>query len=155
MPQDQQVRVRVSYGDNEIDITGPADFVAQYQDTIDAITTQLRERTAQSPTVASAIHPAAVTISEDEFPETLHGLPKGSTDTDRMLLAGWYIQRKLGDNSFSTGEANKLLVEQGIKVSNPSQMLKNSLIARRVFKLGDRYRVSKSGEDYLRARIGR
>ena len=66
-----------------------------------------------------------------------------------MLLAGRFAQLLSEDNSFSTKESNSLLLEQSVKVGNPSQCMTNNLKAKRVFKIGDRYRVSRPGEEYL------
>jgi hypothetical protein len=67
-----------------------------------------------------------------------------------MLLAGAFAQSASDDNAFTTGEANQLLIEQGIKVGNPSQCMTNNLKAKRVFKVpGNKYRVSKQGHEHL------
>ena len=54
----------------------------------------------------------------------------------------------------ATGEANTLLTDQGIKVGNPSQCVKQNLVAKRVFKHQRRYRVSQTGLDQLRQLLG-
>jgi hypothetical protein len=46
------------------------------------------------------------------------------------------------------------LTEQGVKVGNPSQCVKQNLLAKRVFKHQGRYRVSQIGLDHLRQLIG-
>jgi hypothetical protein len=77
-------------------------------------------------------------------------LAKNASQSDKILLAGSFAAQGTGDKTFSTSEASALLVEQGIKLSNPSQSLKNNLAAKRVFKQGNRFRVSKIGEDHLK-----
>jgi hypothetical protein len=81
--------------------------------------------------------------------ELLHHLPRSATDADRMLLAGHVAQSRSSDNAFSTGEANALLTEQGVKIGNPSQSVKQNVVARRVFRYQRRYRVSQIGLDHL------
>jgi len=81
--------------------------------------------------------------------ELLHRLPRDATDADRMLLAGHGAQVRSIDNSFSTGESNALLTEQGVKIGNPSRSVKMNVIARRVFRHQRRYRVSQIGLDHL------
>jgi hypothetical protein len=71
-----------------------------------------------------------------------------------MLLAGYFAQLRSGDQSFGTGEANTLLTDQGIKVGNPSQCVKQNLVAKRVFRHQRRYRVSQTGLDQLRQLLG-
>ena len=47
------------------------------------------------------------------------------------------------------------LTEQGIKVGNPSQCVKQSLLAKRVFAVErGRYRISQPGEEYVRRMLG-
>jgi hypothetical protein len=89
-----------------------------------------------------------------EFGEVLHALPNKASGPDQMLVAGWYAQDGSTDNTFSTGEANQLLLGQSVKIANPSQSLKNAIAAKRVFKVGSRYRVSKIGEQHLHSLIG-
>jgi hypothetical protein len=73
---------------------------------------------------------------------------------DRMLLAGYFAHLQSADRSFATGEASALLTEQGIKIGNPSQCVRQSLAAKRVFKHQGRYRVSQTGADHLRQMVG-
>ena len=84
----------------------------------------------------------------------LHRLPRAASDVDRILAAGYFAHVRSADKSFSTGEANVLLTEQGIKVGNPSQCVKQNLTAKRVFKHLGRYRVSQTGLEYLRQMLG-
>jgi nucleoside 2-deoxyribosyltransferase len=86
--------------------------------------------------------------------KSLDRLPHSATDVDRMLLAGYVAQSRSADQSFSVGEANAMLAEQGINIGNPSQALKQNLIARRVFRHERRYRVSQLGLDHLVQLIG-
>jgi hypothetical protein len=46
------------------------------------------------------------------------------------------------------------LTEQGVKVGNPSQCVRQNLAAKRVFKHLGRYRVSQTGLDHLRQMLG-
>jgi hypothetical protein len=84
----------------------------------------------------------------------LNRMPHGTTDVDRMLLAGYFAQQQGADNGFATGEAHTLLTDQGVKVDNPSQCVKQNLLAKRVFKHQGRYRVSQIGLDHLRQLLG-
>ena len=91
----------------------------------------------------------ALSIDGASLGELLHHLPRSATDVDRMLLAGHVAQSRSSDNAFSTGEANALLTEQGVKIGNPSQSVKQNVVARRVFRHQRRYRVSQIGLDHL------
>jgi hypothetical protein len=93
-------------------------------------------------------------VIDDSFADLLQRLPRTATDVDRMLAAGYFAQQSGADNSFATGEANHLLTAYGIKIGNPSQCIKQNLLARRVFKHQGRYRLSQIGLDYLRQLVG-
>ena len=81
-------------------------------------------------------------------------LPDLASDVDRMLVAGYIVQSRSNDKSFSTGEANALLTEQGVSVGNPSQLVRQNLVAKRVFKHLGRYRISQTGVAHLNQLIG-
>jgi nucleoside 2-deoxyribosyltransferase len=93
--------------------------------------------------------PIGLSIDDTSLGELLSRLPRSATDVDRMLLGGHVAQARSADNAFSTGEAYALLTEQGVKVGNPSQLVKQNVIARRVLRHQRRYRVSQIGLDHL------
>src|SRR5262249_52043521 len=82
----------------------------------------------------------------ETFGEFLHSVRDEVSDTDRMLIAGFYIQEKSPDRSFSTGAANDLLKEQGIKLGNASECSRRNLVAKRLFAISKgNFRISKDG----------
>ena len=87
--------------------------------------------------------------SDEPFGEVLHTLSSKS-GTDQILLAGHYVAKSSADGTFSTVDAHKLLIEQGVKLSNASQSMKNNTSAKRAFKVGNRFKVAKSGLDHLK-----
>jgi len=156
-----EARVRISLSASELEVEGAEEFVAQYAEAINTLIHRLEDQPIQSPTpvqAAAAGAPAgaaqAATAEPREFGEVLHSLPSNASGTDRILVAGWYAQRANSDNTFSTGEANQRLLGQGIKLSNASQALKGAISAKRVFKVGRRYRISRPGEEHIRSLIG-
>lgn len=89
------------------------------------------------------------------FGEFIQKLPVSATEVDRMLAAGFWVQRRSADDAFATAEASRRLTEQGIKLGNPSQCVRQSLAARRVFAVQrGRFRVSQSGRQHLRQLVG-
>lgn len=157
----EQARIRISLSAGELEVEGAEEFVAQYDEAINTLISRLEDQPIQSPTpveaAAAGASPGAAQAAptgQREFGEVLHSLPSNATGTDRILVAGWYAQTASADNTFSTGEANQLLLGQGIKLSNASQALKGAISAKRVFKVGSRYRVSRTGEEHLRSLIG-
>jgi hypothetical protein len=153
-----QARIRLSLTTGEFEVEGTEAFVAKYAEPINELIERLRERRLQTPAESTGGSSTSTSTTSGsppkEFGEALHGLPKSATGTDQILLAGLYAQRESADSTFSTGEANQLLVGQGIKLTNPSQSLKNALTAKRAFKVGKRFRLSKTGEDHINGLTG-
>jgi hypothetical protein len=143
--------VRISLELGEFEVSGPEAFISTYQETIDELLGRLKNLEPKQQAGFGSIHHGRERprTPPSEFPELLHALPKSATDTDRMLLAGFFLAGSAPDATFATGDANKLLIEQGVKVTNPSQCMTNNLKAKRAFKSGRRYKVSTTGQDYL------
>lgn len=151
-------RLRVSTRWGTLEVEGDADFIANYETNIQSMLTQLEER---APVLDADLPERLATdpgrdgaTGQDELPEAfgeqLLTLPNNASGTDQILLAGAYLQRTSESSSFLTKDANALLIEQGVKLSNASQSMANNLKAKRVFKVaGNAYRVSKPGLDHL------
>jgi hypothetical protein len=148
----ERARLRVNLAQSEFEVEGSEAFVRTYAERFDALLDRLGQGAALDEPMAAGAQPArAPQLSLDgaSLGELLHHLPRSATDVDRMLLAGHIAQSRSADNSFSTGEANTLLTEQGVKIGNPSQSVKQNVVARRVFRHQRRYRVSQIGLDHL------
>jgi hypothetical protein len=151
----QRAKLRINLAQREFEVEGSESFVRAYAERLDQLLEWLTQQTA-----TAAISPPPIRTDGDgvevaaTFGELLQLLPRSATDVDRMLIAGYFAQQSGADNGFATGEANHLLTEQGVKVGNPSQCVKQNLLAKRVFKHQGRYRVSQIGLDYLRQLVG-
>ena len=154
---DRQARLRINLAQREFEVEGSEPFVEGF---VERVRELWRARRAP-PETAGAVPPPSrpqrlppVTAS-GTFGEFILRLPPGSTDVDKMLAAGFWTQRASGDDAFATADANRRLTEQGIKLGNPSQCVKQSLLAKRVFMvLRGRYRVSQQGRAHLRQLLG-
>jgi hypothetical protein len=153
---EQQARLRINLSQGEFEVEGSEAFVRGYAERFEALLERLNG--ADPAPVPAALAPPlqgiAVAGPARSFGEVIHHLPRAATDVDRILAAGHFAQLRSADKSFATGEANALLTEQGIKVGNPSQCVKQNLLAKRVFKHQGRYRVSQTGIDHLRQLLG-
>jgi hypothetical protein len=156
---EQRARLRINLSQREFEVEGSEGFVSAYAERFDAWLAGL----SGAPEPAAALEPAApapaprlrvAAPAAGTFGELLHQLPRSASDVDRMLTAGYFAYLGSADKSFTTREANALLTEQGVKVGNPSQCVRQNLVAKRVFKHLGRYRLSQSGLDYLRQMIG-
>lgn len=161
-----RTRLKINLSEGEFEVEGSEAFVNRYVERIDALFERLKNGEPAEPAAPPAESAAPVLdiglspalAKNGSVPahigEWLEHMPRSATDVDRMLLAGYFAQLRSGDQSFGTGEANTLLTDQGIKVGNPSQCVKQNLVAKRVFKHMRRYRVSQTGLDQLRQLLG-
>jgi hypothetical protein len=152
----ERARLRVNLAQSEFEIEGSEAFVRTYAERFDALLDRLGRVPAAAQDAPAVPPPCApeMPASAKSLGELLHHLPRSATDVDRMLLAGHYAQSRSSDASFGTGEANALLTEQGVKIGNPSQSVKQNLVAKRVFRHQRRYRVSQIGIDHLVQLLG-
>jgi hypothetical protein len=151
---ERRAKLRISLAQREFEVEGSESFVAAYAERFDRLLARLTEPPAAAPGTQPPAGPGDGLAPAETFGELLQRLPRSATDVDRILVAGFFAQQKDADNGFATGEANTLLTEQGVKVGNPSQCVKQNLLAKRVFKHQGRYRVSQIGLDYLRQLVG-
>jgi hypothetical protein len=144
--------VHIQVADRALTVTGDQALLDSYSPELDYMRELLRSGAVQQVTSQSASSVAAQASNQadqSDFGELIIGLPNSATGTDQMLVAGWFAQRQSAENTFTTKDASSLLLEQGYKVGNPSQSMTNNLKAKRVFKVGASYRVSRAGIDYV------
>ena len=152
---ERRARLRINLAQREFEVEGSESFVKVYAERLDQLLARLTASSEDASRAPAASRPEGDGLSmAGTFGELLQRLPRAATDVDRILVAGYFAQQNGADNGFGTGEANTLLTEQGVKVGNPSQCVKQNLLAKRVFKHQGRYRVSQIGLDYLRQLIG-
>lgn len=153
---EEHARLRINLAQREFEVEGSEAFVQTYAARFETLLELINQDVEPTPEPTAPLHgvPVAGPAVPRSFGELLHHLPRAASDVDRILVAGHYVQARSIDKSFSTGEANALLTEQGVKLGNPSQCVKQNLIAKRVFKHQGRYRVSQTGSDHLRQILG-
>jgi hypothetical protein len=155
------LEISVNFTTREFSVSGPNESVEKWTerflDLLDRSPSAHSEvhTEAGGPAAGPATSPAASPVAElSDMPETfgeyLHNFGKDVSHNDHVLIAGHFAQAKSGDNSFATGDVNDLLVEQGIRLPNPSNAVKRNVDARRVFAIGPRrFRVSRNGIEHL------
>lgn len=154
---DQRSRLRINLTQREFEVEGSEEFVRGFAARIEELLLSLDNGVPPSPAVPSEEQPRppATDPNLGSFGEFLLRLPSSATDVDKMLAAGFYVQTASADDAFGTSDANRRLLEQGIKLGNPSQCVKQSLLAKRLFLVSKgRYRVSQPGRAYLRQMLG-
>jgi len=151
---DQRGRLRINLSQREFEVEGSEEFVRGFAERI----SELLDLFDVGPVVTAPVEAEAAPPSPEalgSFGEFLLRLPSSATDVDKMLAAGYFVQVGSADDAFTTADANRRLTEQGIKLGNPSQCVKQSLLAKRVFLLSKgRYRISQQGRAHLRQLLG-
>lgn len=149
-----QARVRLDLGQRAFEVEGTESFVREMVERLEAV---LQVEGGGDASLPVAEPPASAVPSPvlGTFGEFVQRLPGSATEVDRMLAAGYWAQRQSVDDAFATADANRRLVEQGVKLGNPSQCVRQSLTAKRVFAVQrGRFRVSQLGRQYLRQLMG-
>ena len=151
---DQRGRLRINLSQREFEVEGSEEFVREFAERISELLDLFDVGpVATAPSRSEAAPPSPEALGS--FGEFLLRLPSSATDVDKMLAAGYFVQVGSADDAFTTADANRRLTEQGIKLGNPSQCVKQSLLAKRVFLLSKgRYRVSQQGRAHLRQLLG-
>lgn len=147
--QENHARVRLLMGSNEIELEGTEEFVRSM---FEEIRTELSSGSHGEGSETSDLGGESG-VQHKSFPASFGEYLLGfelEKDTDRILVAARYAQHTAEDNAFTTNEVNELLVDQGVKVSNASQSVKQNVTSKRVFKLSKgKYRVSNNGESHI------
>ena len=74
------------------------------------------------------------TATFDESGEWLNIIPKDSSDTDKTILAGYFVQLTSENKYFRTRDVTKLLKSHSISLSNPSVFLRTSIDTKKIFQ---------------------
>jgi hypothetical protein len=148
-------RLKISLSQREIEIEGSEAFVEGWAERLAELIAYFPAGNGTEPNATIPAETPAKPSELGAFGEFIQQLPNAATEVDKMLAAGLWVQRQSVDDAFSTGDASRHLTEHGIRVGNPSQCVRQSLMAKRLFMLQrGRYRISQQGLTYLRQIIG-
>jgi len=124
----------------ELEIEGAATVVGEWWE---KIWPQLGGSAAGAKAAAAgAVHPrhlSAIPASNgdgelpDVFGEFFNEFRADVTDVDKMLIAGAFVQAKDPDRAFTTKHANQLLMDQNVKLTNPSECVRSLIRTKRTF----------------------
>jgi len=171
-------KINVKVGEVEISIEGPSDFVTkQYREMEEKLgiqekvtgTKTRKTKTAKPKTTTrkstttktrKKTTPQAKTSTQaDQVGEWMKSVPKKLKNTDKALIAAYLNQLASGENTFKVRDVTNTLKANNIKVSNPSNLMKNAEKARKlveqVSKVGRQahYRFTKEGVEYVRKKF--
>lgn len=156
---EDRARIRINLAQREVEIEGSESFVERHTGRLELWLERFDAEPAPADSAPGAgdaeAAPRPERVDLGAFGEFFHHLPKSATEVDKVLAAGFYLQQHATDQTFTTAEANKRLLEHGHKVGNPSQCVRQSLMAKRLFMVSrGRYRISDTGRQYLRQLMG-
>lgn len=142
-------RIRFTLGSTEVEVEGSEDYLSTYAARIDSLFDR-----ALSGSSGAAKGGANDLPGDSDLPATfgefLNQLPREMKDIERVLAAGSFAQSQSSNNTFATADANKLLLEQAVRVTNPSQRVRDLAEQKLVFVVErGRYRVSRAGATRL------
>ena len=170
-------KINVKVGEVEISIEGPSDFVTkQYREMEEKLgiqekvtgtktkttkpkTTTRKSATTKTKTRKKAAPRAKTSTQANQVGEWMRSVPKKLKNTDKALIAAYLNQLASGENTFKVRDVTNTLKANDIKVSNPSNLMKNAEKARKlveqVSKVGRQahYRFTKEGVEYVRKKF--
>ena len=160
-------RVKINIYSGDIEFEGTEEFVSKQLDQIATTIHTLSKALIATGGIKPTPGPSASSIENvnsategsglpDNFGEYLNKFPKPKNlqQVEQILIAGHYRQKLSSDNAFETSEANKLLQEQGIQLTNPTQSINSLISGKLVIIIGKRgklkrFRLSPSGEETI------
>lgn len=162
-------RVRINLASGEIEIQGSEEFVERQLSNLESLISTLSYNNrlqTQSPSSpeGKVDKETTTTTTEPQLPDTfgewLNQFPDDINDSEKALIAAYYIQMKSADNEFKTFEVNKILKEQGVKLANTSNSIKRLVSRKLAFTTRKEgkisyYRLSKNGREHLASLLER
>jgi len=118
-----------------------------------------KSASSKSATSKSATKKTATNTVASQVSQWMKQVPKKLKNTDKALVAAYLNQLASGANTFKVRDVSNTLKEYGIKVSNPSNLMKNAEKARKLIEEVARegrqaqYRFTKEGEEYVRQKF--
>ena len=160
---ENKAKIRINLNLREFEIEGSEEFVNSHSSKIESIFELLKKappiEPIKTPAKQSGSDPiisnkGKIGTIPDTFGEYYQMLPNKAKDLDKILIAGHFAQIANPDSNFTTNDASKLLLDQGVKLSNPAMSISANHKAKRLIKLGKgKFKVSKDGEDYIKQLI--
>ncbi len=147
-----QFSIRINLSAKEFELTGSEEFIETYYNKLsDMIKSSGIENHSDG---AASLSESKIREKKEAFFSFENLLNKFSeksvTNTDKILITGYYMQLKYKDG-FYTKDVKNLLLDYGIKIENPSQLIKNSINTNKIISVGrGKFKVSQNGEKYIK-----
>lgn len=159
--ENNNIKIRINLTQREFEIDGDPEYIKEnysshIKDYLDIIKSQGKSDGSEvvnngnnSGNISKVSKVEEVPSSFGEYFSTFN---RGLNNVDRLLIAGYYIQLTSDNKSFIVSDASRLLLDQGIKLSNANVFNKANLDTKKVFKLsGKEFRVSEIGVNHINA----
>jgi hypothetical protein len=162
-----QMRLRINLESREFEVEGDTSYIDdRFGKDIDEYTSLIKQqRKAQAVQPTETAKPLDVmnisptydlshfekkSLVPASFGEYFSRFAKGISIVDKLLLSCYFVQSTNTEKVFTLKEAADLLIDQGVKLSNPNAFNKANTETKRVFKLsGKNYKVSEIGIAYI------
>lgn len=153
------IKIRINLSAREFEVDGDSEYIEQvfgdkiksYLDIISnvPVSTETNRRDSDTvKTIKDTPHDKDNTF--DSFGEYYSHFKRDIGIVDKLLIACYYVQMNSPSKSFELPEASSLLLDQGVKLSNPNAFNKSNISTKKVFKMsGKEYRVSDIGVEYI------
>ena len=152
-----RARIRINLTQREIEVEGTDIFVSEWIEKLKHFLVRDQQDLPLTPGLKNSDTQTNTRNDSSRlaFGQFIQGLNISATDVDRMLATGYWVQLGNANECYTTGETSRLLSDQGFKIGNPSQCVKQALLAKRCFMIAKgQYRVSATGRQYLRHLMG-
>jgi predicted transcriptional regulator len=154
-------RIYVKVGEIEFSIEGNPEYVnEQYQQMAKDLNLQQKLQGSVQQQEKSKAEKSAPESTIEDFSEWVKNLPKGLKNRDKVLLAAYFNQLRSMNNVFRVRDVNKILKNQGIKITNPSSMINNLAKSQKILQQVSRegrqkyFQITKEGERHIKALLG-
>lgn len=169
---DEKAKIEIKIGDIQIQLEGSSDFVSNQYDKIEkhlenyvnlskgSVKQKINQEIPSKPNNQESTENLAVADSSqnsqpETFGEWLNRVPKGTNDTSKALLAGYFQQLNSEPKSFRSRDVSRILKDHSIKLSNTSQFIKSLVDSKKIFQVSktgneSNFRVSRETEAELK-----
>jgi hypothetical protein len=166
----ESTRVKINICTGEIELEGSESFVTSQIANIPNLLNLMPKQPAigalkkENINIIDTVQTQADTATDnslnmsEHFGEWYQRFPKTIQQTEKMLVAGYFQQRNSENNAFETRQANNLLLELGVKLTNPAQCSASLENNKDIFQKEKRgklsvYRLSEQGIERLKKLI--
>jgi hypothetical protein len=167
MDTNKQIKIRINLNSREFEVQGEqeiifknfGELIKEYLDSIkkEPIIKNVSEEPHNKGVKPATNYQSTEGANEplpDNFGEFYHKFPKTLSNVDKLLVACLFVQANSEGKYYTLKEANDLLIQQGVKLSNANAFNAANNETKRIFKISSKnYKVSDIGVEYIKSMI--